>query len=294
MTAEPMSTLRVGQDTLPSYIPYLLCFTPTDSAVLVFLRASKILLTARVDLDELTPFCDAATEQAASLMTKVMASGADAVIALAYGDDLDDAYQLRSVLAAAAPDGMELEASYHVHGDRWLCLDTLDERVVDLTLPPGGHRAAYSTVTRQDLAELIAGPPVEPAMARAAVVDLDEILAAPDMLDEAEALGLAALVTTDNQQYDRCILAMTLENAQAWSGLWKSVVAHAPEVVASRSLILLGIASWLSGDGVLTTLAQERLERLGCDSPMMELLDLIVRHAIPPQVWPVLVPKVQP
>lgn len=295
MTAEPITQLRVDHDTLPSFIPFLLSYTPRDSAVLVFLHGSKVGVTARVDLDTLVPRTQASLPDARRLLGEVAANAqAEEYVVLAYGDSVDVAFELRDLLQQAQPEGLEMLDAYFVSGERWLGLETIDAGMIDYSLVPGGHRAACCVGSREDLAKLVAGPPVEPSMNLAVDVDLDALLADPDMLDEAEALGLAALMAWDNEQYDRCILAIDRERADAWCGLWKSVVAHAPEAVSSRPLILFGISAWLTGNGALTTLAVERLEAQSCDSPMMQLLDMIVRHALPPHAWDSLVAKLRP
>ena len=53
MTAAPISL--TGPDSIVEAVPYLLGFTPTDSLVLVGLQGTSLTVTARIDLDTLTP-----------------------------------------------------------------------------------------------------------------------------------------------------------------------------------------------------------------------------------------------
>lgn len=82
MNAPPLTI--TGPAALVEAVPYLLGFTPTDSLVIVGLAANTVAVTARVDLEGLTP--EQISELAHTLRNK---ADATAMIALTYGPTAD-------------------------------------------------------------------------------------------------------------------------------------------------------------------------------------------------------------
>lgn len=157
--------------------------------------------------------------------------GAASLVAFSYGPDVPVAYDVRDVSHACAGI-VELEDTYAVTETTWTCVETLETGPIDYSVIPSDMRATLVAATHDDLVRLVAGPPVEPQVGSYNDLDVDGLLDDPQILDRDDALAVAVPVDGSNETYDRCLLALTCENALPWSELWKSVVAHAPERLA--------------------------------------------------------------
>ena len=111
MNAPPLTI--TGPAALVEAVPYLLGFTPTDSLVIVGLSVNTVAVTARVDLDGLTP--GLITELAYTLRDK---ADATAMIALTYGPTADP----EPVAAAARAAGLQLAEHLRVDQGRYWSL----------------------------------------------------------------------------------------------------------------------------------------------------------------------------
>lgn len=285
---ESRSSVTVDHESLPSLIPMFIGFVTVDSAVVLFFTGNRLMLTARVDVDQLAPASAEAVAHARDFIGRIAEQGADRIIAVTYCDYEAQALAVRHLLHEAAGPYVTVDDAYHVHAGRWRCLETGESGLVDHSLIPEEHRAAVLATTRDDLAGLVAGPGVGPSEAEleaASCVDVEELLAAPGLLDRVEALALAGAVTRDSELYDRLLLTPRFGRAHEWAELWKSVVVHAPDELARRPLTLWGLSAWLDSSGAVTCLVQERLERMGCTSPVMALFEAITGTALPPTAW---------
>ena len=68
-------------------------------------------------------------------------------------------------------------------------------------------------------------------------------------------------------------------------GLWLRVVGGVAPDLSSAPLALVGMASWISGNGALLNCAGEELSRRHPGYSMGLLLEQISARAIPPRLW---------
>jgi hypothetical protein len=101
----------------------------------------------------------------------------------------------------------------------------------------------------------------------------------------AEFLQLAVLAAEPDVQ-QQVVAGMDAEHAADAMRRWTQVVAVCPPEWAPGPLGLLGVASWLTGDGALLTVCLERLDELAASSPLAAMLDWINATVLPPGAWP--------
>jgi hypothetical protein len=309
--SEPPVRLRAtGAGDLLELLPYLLGFHPTESVVLVVVSDGKLALAARVDLP---PRCavDALTAQLVSIAGS---NDADAVLIFVFSGDSDTARELVPRLVDGLGEFDVLDAVY-ADGRRWSSLLCTDGCCPEDGTPyePGSGLLAAEAVyagmsacsSRQELEASVVGPSeAEEAALRelmlvvAAELDLldrssrrdliarrvADLVRVPVDLADGDALQLAVLVA-DIDVRDVAWALMTREEAAAHVALWRQVVSRTPAELASGPLCLLGMASWISGNGALMVCCMERVLRLDPGYTMAGLLEDINRRAVPPTAW---------
>lgn len=73
--------------------------------------------------------------------------------------------------------------------------------------------------------------------------------------------------------------------AEAHVRFWRAVLRAVPDELAAAPATLLGWAAWQAGDGALAWAALGRCGRADPDYPLAADLALLLRHAVPPEVW---------
>ncbi|WP_257478475.1 DUF4192 domain-containing protein [Acidipropionibacterium jensenii] len=103
-------------------------------------------------------------------------------------------------------------------------------------------------------------------------------------IDRTDALRLGHLTQLDEiagmQWY-----ATTKEDARKEVDTWLEVIAHLPESMAARPLVLCGLAAWLLGDGALESCCLERAGQIDPDLIIFGALSVLQHNAVPPTAW---------
>lgn len=292
--------LRVRSvDDLLGVIPVLLRFHPEESLVVVAVDGGSVAVTARVDLDEV-----ASLERLALSLRPVWQRYPDAdLLAVAYSARPELGWRVLDHLQAAAPPGaVVLDAV--ADGTCWYAEPGDAGAPYDPTCTRHAAVAAFSGVlvraSRDELASA-----VEPAFR------LDEVgveLEALDATDDA-GVGLAArrlltdalhgrpaeltlrerltlmLAAADPQFFGLCLTVTNRRNAASLLELWIQVVRGSLPELAGPAFVLTGIAAWVTGDGALQVICQERAAHVDPDHPWVHFLDRVNREVVPPEAW---------
>lgn len=317
----PSLTLASPPDVLAA-VPYLLGFTPTDSVVVIGLRAKKIIFQVRADL----PPAGTAGDLAAQVATVVARQRVEAAIVIGYGSEPAVTPAIDALRESLDHrDIRTLEALRATSGRYWSALCTRSD-----CCPAGGTPydvstsavAAAATVagigtvaSREEFAARLA-PVVGPARESMRDAALRADLRLCELLDERPsepsgpvllaagkaAVDMAALRIAYHGQLDDddvAWLALLLINPPvrdyAWSrvgddvemsiDLWTEILRRAePELVAPPAT-LLAFASWRDGDGALASIALERAYDADPNYPMARLLLDTIQHGVSPADW---------
>jgi hypothetical protein len=310
-TDERLRLRARGAADLLALIPYELGFHPHESLVAVFVCGGSVGLIARMDL----PAASAAPGFAVELRDLARQNRANELVLFAYSEQPEPARSFLSGLVAALPARLVTDALY-VDGSRWWSL-TCDQACCPAEGTPhdvAGHRLAAEAVfaglttraSREELAATVAGPPLAEvprlvelaAGVRKARADwpsgedpaarlvrgVQAGLADPGALDDRDCTELAALV--DEIRLRDLVWAMIdPESAEQHVGLWLRVVGGVAPDLSAAPLALVGMASWISGNGALLNCAGEELSRRHPGYSMGLLLEQISARAIPPRLW---------
>ena len=285
-------------------IPYLLGFHPTESLVAAFVRQRRIVVTARIDLAA-TADVEALVDQLELVGRQV---GSRSVVLVGYSakasvrDLMDD-------LADLIP--LDLVDVLAVSGERWWSVRCTggccprEGRPYDIASHPLAAEAVMAgipaTATRQEIADLAAGPPTADHDRLSGLAeDLARELAGigrrrrrqrmTRLIDrtlgsagptEAEAIEIAVLAR-DVVVRDAAWALMSRERADDHVLLWRRVVSVTVQPFEAAPLGLLAMAGWLSGNGALLNCCIERLERVAPDYSLLELCRQISDQAVPP------------
>lgn len=309
-------------DAVVSALPYLLGFTPRDSAVLLWIRRHRILLTQRVDLppaDESwmswldTVWAHQASHQADDLVVVLATSRAD-VAALA-----------QAVVARADCSDIPVRDVLRVTEGRWwslLCEDAAccppQGRVVDEAV----HAAVSAEFTvmgvapMADRGELVRTLAADPDLVArrgtatdAAAADMPEDVSLREAWRDASLTHALRLLDVgeeacgDISDEDAARLAIALSDIRVRDTLlWECARADAPALrvafeglsdavrgapggrVAPVATVCAAVA-WLLGDGARSLIA---VERALSDDPHYSLALLILQSlqaGLPPETW---------
>ncbi|HAM45402.1 MAG TPA: hypothetical protein DCM67_10350 [Propionibacteriaceae bacterium] len=284
-------------DDLVALVPYLLGFHPEQSLVVVVVSASGVQLTGRIDLaDAVVP------HRLADLVGRLSQRfpNADQWF-LAYTADATAAWEVLQHCAELV-GAVRLGRLLHVDADQWRA-DHLGGEFGQLGPNALATEAAVlgmaARASRDDLGTHLAGPGDD------AVADLLTQCEAAEAT--ARSLGpaqrkrlLRRLVRTAADSSDHVQLAVLIKDpvlqwevlrglergdADAAVSRWSAVVAHCLTPYLAAPLGLLGVASWLAGDGATQNLCLERLDQLDPLAPLAALLDWINQTVLPPSTW---------
>ena len=121
------------------------------------------------------------------------------------------------------------------------------------------------------------------AEAKWAVGRLQKFHADARPLSDRDAARLLVAVETIPIR-DRLWDDMTTSNADSHVALWTNLTRRAPDEVRSAPASLLGLASWLSGDGAKALCAVDQVPRDG-RYPLAGLVASVVESAMHPREW---------
>ena len=294
-------------------VPYLLGFHPTESLVAAFVRQRQVVVTARIDLAA-TADVEALVDQLELVGRRV---GSRSLVLIGYSTD-GGVRDLMRDLADLIP--LDLVDVLAVSGDRWwsVCCDPgqrprpgregccpPEGRPYDVASHPLAAAAVMAgisaTGTREDIADLAAGPPAADqdrlsGLAEETTRQLAGVgrrrrrqrmrrlvgrTLRSDGPTEAEAIEMAVLAR-DVTVRDAAWVLMARESAADHVAVWRRVVSVAVWPCEAAPLGMLAVAGWLSGNGALLNCCIERLERVAPDYSLLELCREISDQAIPP------------
>ena len=290
-----------GPAALVEAVPYLLGFTPTDSLVIVGLVATTVTVTARVDLDGLTP--EQITKLAHTLRNN---ADATAMIALTYGPAADS----EPVAAAARAAGLQLAEHLRVDQGRYWSLTCPTEGCCPpegRPIPQAGAVAAEFVLnghapmaSRDDLATVLQpdeahGRRLTAELERARAEHADDLMTAGDTLlgadhrpdrcwtdEETVRLGVAL---SGYPVRDTAWMAMedgSLDGRELFAHLARTL----PAGHRAPALFLFAWKTWRLGDGALAAIAVDRALDDNPDYSAARLLEAALTKAIDPRRMP--------
>lgn len=285
---------------LAEVVPYLVGFAPEESLVVLVARQGRVVVTARVDIADLSE--PGAAEQTLDAMWGRFPDATGTL--MAYTADHETGWQLIERCAAHRPEAGLRQLV--IDGDTWH-LPSGETGSVDRY----GAIAAEATV--RGLQRRGSRSELESTFATAALTEplMDLIEAAigilPDRGDVGEAVDRMhaliqtnlsepvapaaavqlALLTSHPDAHEVALLSVTRANAEAHFRLWRQVTNQVPDAFAKGPLFLAGLAAWVSGDGAAANIAIDKSIDLapgGRHSPD-RLLSALINTVTPPDAW---------
>lgn len=285
-------------DDLVALVPYLLGFHPKESLVVVVVTTNGVQLTGRIDLvDAVEP------QRLAELVARLSQRfpSADQWF-LAYTADSVTAWEVLQHCAELV-GAVRLGRLLHVDADQW-CADHSGGEGGRVGTNALATEAAVlgmaARASRDDLGAQVAGPGDDQvadllAHCEAAEATLRSLGPAQrkrllrrlmrTATDSADFVQLAVLAKDPAVQW-QVLHDLERGDASAAVACWSAVVAHCLTPYLAGPLGLLGVASWLAGDGATQNLCLERLDQLEPLAPLAALLDWINQTVLPPSTWP--------
>lgn len=305
-----MTRLRItdSEDFL-SLIPYLLGYHPDERLVFVVLEGSRIGLTGALPLDALD-----SPDQARQGVMSAVERFPDAMVLLTCWSSNPDLAEEALALAEIWVGPDHVLDSISVQTDRWHSRSGEGRwgSTADLahtsTVAQAVVAGLVSVPRREDAVAIVAGPGRESALPLERwMLDAEDALgalswteweqrasqlhtsllgddAAPDAVT-AERLSELAVLVDDELTRELLWLGMGRRTAKRAEVLWGRVVAQTPDEWAVGPLLMLGFASWLSGNGAVLVACIERVLSLGASGQQAAMLDALNREAVPPQCW---------
>lgn len=312
MSHQPIK-ISTAADVL-DVLPALLGFYPTESLCVLALDnnpagGQTVALTARTDL----PTNTSAVTQVTTSLGAVLHSH-DNYVMVAYSLDTETARRtLQHLLTTVDP--AKILTSVVAGPQGWTHLDPQMPDAVQWTNPyrtgPVAAQAAAAGLnahgTRDDIRDSIASPtgpdahafgqaylaqdlPTVPTANQTAAMNQDvtnyihRYLTHPHAITAHDAAYLTALVQHIPPR-DKAWSLMDRATGRQHATLWTHVAAHSPnQPTALPVVVLLGMAGWISGAGVLANLAMERAETIP-GSRTYTMLGQVIDQAVPPTMW---------
>jgi Domain of unknown function (DUF4192) len=322
MDAPTLTPLRTPTDVLAA-VPYVLGFTPTDSLIVMGIRAKNLVFQARADLPP-PPDAGVLATQLGEVLARQRVTG---VVLVGYGPAETVEPTVEAVRDEAERRGITaLEVLRATGGRYWsyLCHDprccapegtpyevassAVAASATVAGLSPAGSRAElvarYAPVT---------GPAALAMRAATARADvrLAELLDGPtaglsssDLVGEAgrEAVDktilrahLGAELTDDEVAWLALLLVNPAVRDYAWSRigldvagqieLWSHIVRRVDPELAAAPATLLAYAAWRHGDGTVASIALDRARDADPNYAMAHLLADMIGRGIPPGDW---------
>lgn len=300
-------------------VPGLLGFVPTDSLVLVtFTYTERLCLGATLRCD--LPGPDEPTTIIDRLCTTAANNGAVAAVAVLVGGTTDPPDVLpHEDLVDLAADLLEDEEVRLLHavwvpsiteGERWRCYGD-DSCTGELPDPRKSILAAAATMagvvtyrSRASLATQLAADPAADLTRRADLLNarmttagppdphadieelhkaLREAAATPELptLTDDQVVTLATALSNPEARDDCLALALT-DQAAAAERLWTVLVRATPAPERAEPALLLAIAAYLRGEGVLASMAITIALEANPGHQLAELLSMALQSGLPP------------
>lgn len=306
MTVPPV--VRASEpDELLALVPYLLGFHPEDSLVVLALRDTRLVLTARLDLK--------ATEMmhAERVGGLALDQGADRLVLVAYADDPDRVEDLIDLYVGLTDPVLGIDEAWRVADGRYWCVAPTCRCCEAVAFDPAITSTAAGAVvaglqaapSRAALFDAVAAPAgdelaaVEAAYEEvgAAVVGLadaarrerlvalvDGFLAAPRALTHVECAELSILVRFPEVR-DVATTRVRRADARRHVDLWAQVARRSVDPFRVAAVSLTGLAAWVSGDGALLNVCIECGEECEPCFGLLGVLRDISDGCVPPQRW---------
>ncbi|MDR1710553.1 MAG: DUF4192 domain-containing protein [Propionibacteriaceae bacterium] len=275
-------------------VPTLLGFRPADSLVAIVLDGKQVALSARLDFPS-----DAACAEAVAILRGVWPQGASGFIIAYTGQD---PWRVLARCERAFPAATVI----HVDGRQW--------RECCPNGPLGSFSEANLGVpilrSRDELrASLDSKPTPEfgvelqrvAKLSAAERVGLTTALAASHDADSAVGCAQAAVLAAFADCRAALTESLTCQSAPEQLEFWRAAVRCAPAEHQLHPLSVLGLVSWLCGNGTLQLLCVERAAQIldlrmgdlvGAPGhldpripPLVSVLALINAKAVPPTQW---------
>lgn len=309
MTPGSLPPLRITSiDEAISIAPHLLGYQPKEDLVALVI-GPRLQVTVRVSLDHVRTRAGMAAHLGPVLRRYPGAQ----LLMMAFSREPQRA---RKVLTIAqdvlGPDA--IHDAIATDGRRWWSLSCTDSdecraghrvELDDAMRAEAVVRGLGVLADREALAASVAGPTPEVlgseavmrlrARAWADATGRDEalaflegtvgaVMATGEPPDPQTALRIAHLV--DDDSLATTIWVSTCPSAaRALVQVWTAVLAHTPDELATRPLVLCGLAAWLTGDGALESCCLERASGLDPDVTIFRALDVLQRKVLHPLEW---------
>lgn len=324
-TPEPDLRLRGPADIVHA-IPYLLGFHPHESLVLIGLDGCELVVTARVDLADLSE-----PTVAAETMTAMRRGGTVEVVAVLVTESPSGAdpqrwrSEVRMLSGVAAAGGCELLDVLLVAAGRWRSLICADP----LCCPPDGHEipalersAVAATATfaglvalpdRDSLAALLAPRSdteraglVSAVTAELAAREQRALVDRPERGRRSDTRALFAAARRmdagptpptegETVRFGAALTDIAVRDS-LWVAvddrrldgreLWRALAVRLPPPYDAAPLFLFSWSSWRAGNGALAGIAAERAVTSDPGYSAADLLLAAVRHGIDPRRLP--------
>lgn len=295
-------------DQAISIVPHLLGYRP-DEDLVVLVVGPTLEVTVRASLDQVDDPIGFAHH-----LGPVALKFPDAeFLVIAYSRDTDRARAVLMVAQAGLGAGRICDA-IATDGERWWSLYCEDRPEC-----AEGHRVLTDSVVqaeavyrglgvladRSTLAATVAGPGAELLASESQLLEQARAFSDDLTNDEATealteiigqafgtqtppgpeaALRIACLLT-----HDRLATTVWVSTCQSAARplleVWTAVLAHAPDELATRPLMLCGLAAWLAGDGALESCCLERAAALDPTDTLFGALDFLQRSVLHPVEW---------
>lgn len=318
----PNIVARRPEDVLAT-VPYLLGFHPTESLVVVALRAprNRVVCTMRVDLPPIR-FAGAVADQ---LLGAAGHSAASGVLVIAYSADAEPADSIAAQVSAAfAGAGMTVLGVWRSDSSRWWCRCTSGScsrpeggTLYDAAGPCAAEAVSHGLVAladRSEVAAMVTAAPEREAKtmgeltvrtaarlgvdgeANSSEADLDRrgqswverflatFASRPRWLTNSEVALLSAwLVRIHVRDAAWCLLDRAAIDAHI--SLWQQMTRRAAPGYVAAPAALLAFAAWLAGRGALAQCALDRVFAEDPDYSMGWLIAETLSSGLPPSMW---------
>lgn len=296
-------TLRNIPDVL-TMIPFLVGHHPMDSVVVVVLECGSVTLTARIDLEAFDSVAEA--RRFAQVLLRDRES--PTFLVAVYSPDGSASWQAISLLRRFLPTRC-LQFAVHVDGHCWQDQPNGTINILDVTDNSCACQAVYLGMTalasREEVIAAIKGPAPEQHQDLRTLGDLEgdilaivgddawetmtedivqRFLTGREPLTDKDAVRLSVLLTKPTCR-DCVWQALTPETADSFLLMAKWLLARTPTERSVEVLGLLAIAAWLDGQGVLTTEACERMNKIDGAHALTRLVTGLVAEAVSPKAW---------
>lgn len=298
-----------SHEELIATIPHTLGFQPVESMVCLAIGDGP---AARIDLptapEDMKPFLKALTS------VYLHAHHPTRVVLVAFGDDGVRATRALGALREALSEGPEVGPVLWVKGEQWTELLTGTRGSVSASararidaeysvrgrVMPAGSREALAAAMMGDPGPIAAHLPHTwerfRGLADSAVEgEVDWVAAriegflvdqrSPSELDAARML----VALTDSEIRDAVALATRRVDAPVLSGLWQDLTRRAPAEVRDAPATLLGLSSWLEGQGAKAWTA---LDQLSEPNRLGDLVTNALEEPRHPRTWDRAVPEI--